>query len=156
MTEFIERPDDGERIELGPNEVVIRVSGDETDSAFSLCEYTAPPDGPSPPLHIHEETDEVIYVLEGALECTVEDDTVTAEAGTTVTIPRKKVHTFSVPGDKTARFLLLYSPAGFEDYFEEMGDYLQSLPPGPPDMDKVAEKSAELSEVYDQTIHDAG
>jgi quercetin dioxygenase-like cupin family protein len=154
MARTLQRSDDGERIELGPNDVVIRISGDETDGAFSLCEYTAPPDGPSPPLHIHEETAEVIYVLDGTLECTVEDDTFTAEAGATVTIPRETVHTFSVTGNETARFLLLYSPAGFEGYFEEMGEYLQSLPPGPPDMDKVAEKSAELSEVYDQTIPD--
>lgn len=154
MAQTLQRPDDGERIELGSNDIVIRVSGDDTDGVFSLCEYTAPPDGPSPPLHIHEETDEVIYVLEGTLECTVEGDTVTAEAGATVTIPRETVHTFSVPVNRTARFLLLYSPAGFEGYFKEMGEYLQSLPPGPPDTAKVAEKSAELSEVYDQTIPD--
>lgn len=154
MTQILQRSDDGERIELGPNDVVIRVSGDDTDGTFSLCEYTAPPDGPTPPLHIHEETDEVIYVLEGAVECTVEDDAFTAEAGATVTIPRETAHTFSVTGNQIARFLLLYSPAGFEGYFEEMGAYLQSLPPGPPDMDKVGEKSAELSEIYDQTIVD--
>jgi quercetin dioxygenase-like cupin family protein len=152
MAQGVQRSDEGERIELGPNDVIIRVGGDETDGAFSLCEYTAPPDGPSPPLHIHEETAEVIYVVEGELECTVEDDTFAADDGATVMIPRGTIHTFSVMGDQTTRFLLLYSPAGFEGYFEEMGEYLQSLPPGPPDMDKVAEKSAELSEVYDQTI----
>ncbi len=154
MPEAIQRPDDGARIELGPNEVVIRVSGDETGGAFSMCEYAGPPDGPSPPLHVHEECDEVVYVLEGGIECRVEEHTFEAGAGATVTIPRETVHTFSVVGDRPARFLLLYSPAGFEGYFREMGEYLRTLPPGPPDMDKVAEKSAELSEVYDQTIRE--
>lgn len=154
MTGILQRNDDGERIELGPNEVVIRLSGDDTDGAFSLCEYTAPPDGPSPPPHIHEETDEVIYVLDGKIECMVDGDTVAAEAGATITIPKGTRHTFSVTGTRPGRLLALYSPAGFEGYFEEMGKYLQSLPPGPPDMDRVEEKAVELSEVYDQTIPD--
>lgn len=94
----------------------------------------------------------MIYVIEGAVECTVKDDTFPADAGAPVTFPRETVHTSSVTGDQHARFLILYSPAGFEDHFKEMGEYLQSLPPGPPDMDKVTEKSAGLSEVYDQTI----
>lgn len=155
MTQILQRNEDGERIELGPNEVVIRLSGKDTDGAFSLCEYTAPPDGPSPPLHVHEDTDEVIYVLDGTVECTVENDTFTAEAGATVYVPRGTPHTFSSTGSRPGWLLAWYSPAGFEGYFEEMGEYLQSLPPGPPDMDKVAEKAAELSEVYDQTILDA-
>lgn len=152
MTQTLQRNDDGERIELGPNEVVIRLSAVDTEGAFSLCEYTAPPDGPSPPLHIHQGTDEVLYVLDGEIECRVGDETVTAGAGETVWIPRGTTHTFSVAGSRPAWLLLWYSPGGFEGYFEEMGEFLQTLPPGPPDLDAVGQKAAELSEIYDQTI----
>lgn len=78
MAEALQRPDAGERIERGPNDVVMGIS---------LCEYRAPPD-PSPPLHVHEETDQVLYVPDGALECAAADDTFTAEVGATVTISR--------------------------------------------------------------------
>lgn len=154
MTRTLQRSDDGERIELGPNEVVVRLSSDDTDGAFSLLEYTAPPGGPSPALHVHEETDEVIFVLDGELQCTIMEETVTAGPGGTVWIPRGSPHTFEVAGSREVWFLLLYSPAGFEGYFEEMGEFLDSLQPGPPDMDAVRRKVAELSEIYDQTIID--
>lgn len=154
MTQTLQRNDDGERIELGPNGVVIRLSADDTGGAFSLLEYTAPPDGPSPPPHVHEETGEVIYVLDGELQCTVEDDTFTAGAAETVWIPRGTPHLFSVVGSRPAWFLLWYSPAGFEGYFKEMGEFLRSLPPDPPDRDAIGQKAAELSEIYDQTILD--
>lgn len=137
-----------------PGAVPLHVHHDN-DEAFSLVEYTAAPDGPSPPVHVHEETDEVIYVLEGTTECTVGDDIFTAEAGATVTIPSGTRHTLSTIGTQPCSLLALYSPAGFEEYFEEMGRYLQSLPPGPPDMEKVAQKAAELGEIYDQVIFDS-
>jgi len=155
MTQTLQNRDDGKRIELGPNEVIIMLSADDTDGAFSLVEYTATPDGPSPPVHVHEETDEVIYVLEGTAECTVGDDIFTAEAGATVIVPSGTRHTFSTIDAQPCAFLALCSPAGFEEYSEEMGRYLQSLPPGPPDMEKVAEKAAELGEIYDQVTFDS-
>lgn len=152
MTYALRRFGDGERIELGPNEVTIRLSGDDTGGAFSLCEYTAPPDGPSPPPHVHRVTDEGFHLLEGTLECTVEDESFEIEAGTSLFVPRGTTHTFSATGSRPAKVLVVYSPAGFEGYFEEMGEFLESLPPGPPDRDELRRKAAELSEVYDQTI----
>ena len=152
MTGVHQPADGGTRIALGPTEIVIRLSADETGGAFSLCEYTTPAGGPSPPLHVHEETDEAFYVLGGELECTVGDEVVTAEPGATVLVPRGTAHTFSATGSDPARFLLLYLPGGFEGYFEEMGEFLESLPPGPPDMDALGRKAAELGETYDQTV----
>lgn len=156
MPQYLHRTDDGERIALGPNEVVIRLSGAETDGAFSLLEYTAPPDGPSPGRHRHEETDEVIFVLDGELACDVDGDELHADAGESVWIPRGTPHSFEVAGSREAWCLLWYVPAGFEGYFREMGRFLDTLPPGPPDPDDVAKKAAELSERYDQTILEEG
>lgn len=152
MTQTLQQNDDGDRIELGPNEVVIRLSSDDTDGAFSLIEYSSPPDGPAPPFHVHEQTDEVVYVLDGEVECKINEETMTAVVGETVWIPRGTPHTFSVVGSIPGWFLIWYAPGGFESYFEEMGEFLQSLPPGPPDMDAVGQKAAELCNVYDQTI----
>lgn len=155
MPSLIQSPDDDDRIDLGPNEVGIILSGDETDGAFSLLEYTSPPDGPSPGRHRHEETDEVIYVLDGELQCTVAGDTGVATAGDAVWIPRGTTHTFEVVGTRPGWFLFWYTPAGFEGYFEEMGEFLKTLPPGPPDPAKVQQQAATLSETYDQTIVDS-
>lgn len=115
-------------------------------------EYTAEPNGRSPPPHVHEETDEVIFVLDGTIECVVGGETLSAEAGDTVWIPRGTVHTFSVSETRPAWLLGIISPGGFEGYFREMGEFLASLGPGPPDPELVQHKSAELMEVYDQTV----
>lgn len=156
MSRGLQRNADGERIELGPNEVVIRLSGAETDGAFSLLEYTAPPDGPSPATHVHEATDEVIYVLDGELAGRVEAEAFTAGAGDSVWIPRGRRHSFEVAGTRDAWFLLWYAPAGFEGYFEELGEFLESQPAGAPDPDAIGRKVAELSERYDQTLVETG
>lgn len=154
MEPLMQSNDDGDRIELGPNEVVIRLSANDTDGGFSLVEYTAPPGGPSPGLHRHEETDEVIYVLDGELRCTINGQTGIASPGDSFWIPRQTPHTFEVDGTRNGWFLLWYSPAGFEGYFEEMGEFLQNLPAGPPDREQIQQKVAELSEIYDQTLLD--
>ncbi len=156
MTYTVQRTGQGRRIELGPNEIVIRLTGAETDGAFSLCEYITPPDGPSPPRHAHEATDEGFVVLDEVLECTVENDSIRAEEGDTVFDPQGTPHTFSAVGTAPARFLLTYSPAGFEGYFEDMGEFLASLPPGPRATEQVQQRAAELSEVFDQTVVDTG
>lgn len=156
MSQPLQRSGEGERIELGSQEIVIRLSADDTDGAFSLVEYTADPDGRSPPPHYHEETDEVIFVLDGTIQCTVAGENFSAEAGDTVWIPRGTVHTFSVTGSRPAWLLGVISPGGFEGYFEEMGEYLASLDPGPPDPEQVQRKAAELMEVYDQTVVETG
>lgn len=156
MAHHLQGADDGDPIALGPNEVVIRLSGEETDGGFSLVEYTAPPDGPSPGRHRHEVTDEVIFVLDGELACTVDGTELSAGAGDSVWIPRETPHAFSVAGSRPAWFLLWYAPAGFEGYFADMGAFLETLDPGPPDPDAVGQKAAELSERYDQTILEEG
>lgn len=152
MAQTFQRNDDGQRIELGPNEVVVRLSGEDTDGAYALLEYTGPPEGPSPPMHVHEETDETVVVLDGTVEWTVDGASQVTEAGTTVHIPMGTPHSFSIAGSRPAWMLAWYAPAGFEGYFSEMGEFLDSLPPGPPDEEAIAEKAAALCEIYDQTI----
>ena len=82
----------------------------------------------------------MLVVLDGQLECAVADQTVTAAAAETVWIPRGTPHTFEVTGSRDARFLFWYSPGGFEGYFAEMGEFIDSLPPGPPDTDAVGKR----------------
>lgn len=156
MVQTLQRSSEGEQIELGSQEIIIRLSADDTNGAFSLVEYTAAPNGRSPPLHFHEKTDEVVFVLDGTIVCTVGEENFSAEAGDTVWIPRRTVHTFSVTGTRPAWLLGIISPGGFEGYFEEMGQYLASLGPGPPDPEQVQQKAGELMEVYDQTVVEAG
>ncbi len=65
------------------------------------------------------------------------DQIVKAPAGAFFQVPRGSVFAFSNPGSKPARFLALYSPDGFEKYFEELPKVIEKhgYPP-PPDVMK--------------------
>ncbi len=59
-------------------------------------------------------------------------------------------HTFWSPGPEPARVLEIISPAGFEEYFEELAGILSSTPPGePPDFARIAEMAGR----YGTTFH---
>lgn len=104
---------DGEVLEAGGNRLVIKVA---SPSQF-LCEYTAPPYFAGPPLHVHPGFDETFLVLEGQLEVTVDGQAAELDPGATAYVSGDVPHTFRNPTGEEARFLLVCSPGGFEDYF---------------------------------------
>ena len=104
-----------------------KAAKEDTGGAYALIEGTVVGGGPPP--HIHTTEEEAFYVLEGELNVLVGERTVTATAGAFVLVPRGTVHTFSTAGTASAKLLILISPAGFEQFFEEIA--------GPPDLAKI-------------------
>lgn len=74
--------------------------------------------GPSP--HIHNTDIETFYVLDGAVEFTLGEETTLLETGGFALIPRGQVHSFQTQGDNPAKMQVMVLPAGFEHFFEEM------------------------------------
>ena len=95
------------------------VRGDHTHDRFSLIELVAPA-GDMAPLHVHRRDDETFYVLDGELTLYVGDDVLTAGAGVCVHAPRNLAHTYRVTSAQAARWLVISSPAGFEDLVARM------------------------------------
>ncbi len=73
--------------------------------------------GDEPPLHVHKNEDEWFYVLEGEVTFHVGGENHTGGAGAFVFFPRGIPHTFTVES-RSARFLLMNTPGGFERMFE--------------------------------------
>ena len=73
--------------------------------------------GDEPPIHIHRNEDEWLYVLEGAVTFHVGGEDHLGNAGAFVSFPRGIPHTFSIE-TPTARFLVMNTPGGFEHMFE--------------------------------------
>jgi quercetin dioxygenase-like cupin family protein len=88
---------------------------------FSLIENVGPSAGESR-YHVHHNEDEAFYVLEGEMTVYVEGEKINAEPGTWVYAPREVPHEFRIEGASPAKFLLLYTPAGFEQFFVEVGE----------------------------------
>ncbi len=115
-------PRDGKFVDLQSVGVRFMVWGAESGGGFSLVEHPIPPRTLVAPLHIHEREDEYSYVLEGRMGAQLGDDVVYAEAGDLVFKPRQQWHTFWNAGDTTCRILEIISPAGFEHFFDELGE----------------------------------
>jgi mannose-6-phosphate isomerase-like protein (cupin superfamily) len=96
----------------------------EPGTPYSLIEWEAAAGSPSPPVHIHHNTDEGFYVLEGEFGFLVDGMTSSAPAGTHVLAAKRHPHTFWNTGAAPARCLIVLSPPGFEAYFRELGPML--------------------------------
>ena len=115
--------------------IYVRLTGDDTNGAYSLFEYVVPPGLGGPPTHIHTLQDELFICTAG--QVTVELDFVerTMTPGSSMMLPRGVPHMFYNPFDEETRIVAVVSPGGLENYYKE----LSALPPGPRDMTKVAE-----------------
>jgi mannose-6-phosphate isomerase-like protein (cupin superfamily) len=74
------------------------------------------------PAHVHFNQEETFFIVEGAYELTVGDQTSTAGPGTIVFMPRNVLHRFKNVGDTTARMLDWSLPGGEDHYFEAISE----------------------------------
>ena len=96
------------------------VTGSQTGGRLTLFELREPA-GQEPPLHVHSQEDEIVYVLEGRLTFVIGTETRDAVAGTCLVLPRGIEHGYVVTSG-TARLLIALTPAGMEGYFGECDD----------------------------------
>jgi quercetin dioxygenase-like cupin family protein len=135
-------------VRWGPDGVIRILAGAEsTGGSFSVVETTEQP-GSAAPLHVHHGEAEAFYILEGAIELTCGEETVTAKAGDFVYAPKDVPHTYGVVGEQPARILLMFSRPGFESFFAEAGAPLDKEPAGPPN----SEAFQRIVEKYDMEL----
>ena len=106
-------PGEGELIEVAGNRIRIKVA----NPSQLVCDYSAAPRFPGPPLHVHPGFDESYLVLEGRLEVLVGEQRSELTPGAVAYVSGSVPHTFSNPHGERARFLSICSPGGFEHYF---------------------------------------
>jgi mannose-6-phosphate isomerase-like protein (cupin superfamily) len=107
----------------------------DTDGAYCLFEQQVSPGAGSPP-HIIYEADKVIYVVAGSFAILTGEETVRAEAGACVIIPRGVLHNFKNVGTEPGKILVSLTPAGHEEFLRELSGVVQG---GPPDKARMAE-----------------
>ena len=127
-TSILLAPGEGKGTLPGHRQIKIKIVGESTGGRYSIVEDTVPPHHPGPLLHIHRNTDEAFYVVKGTLRFQVGVDKVEAPTGTFVFIPRGVAHAFMNPMAEPATYLLTISPPGFEKYFEEVAQVVNTNP----------------------------
>ncbi|HVO54592.1 MAG TPA: cupin domain-containing protein [Solirubrobacterales bacterium] len=117
---------DGPVAHLGGCDARFLAWSEETGGGFSLVEHPIPPRSLCAPLHRHAGVDEYSFVLEGRIGALLGDEVVYAEAGELAFKPRDQWHTFWNAGDEPARLLEIISPGGFEHFFREISDGIET------------------------------
>lgn len=143
-------PDGGEKLRfLGQSTMRLKIDASKTADALTFYEFVSEPGMVGPPQHIHHGHDETFYIVEGTYEWTFGTETVIAQPGAFLYIPRGQPHTFRNAGDRLGRAVGTFTPGRFGDYFRELAEII-SRTGGPPNR----EEWVELYGRYDTTFLD--
>lgn len=99
---------------------ITKIPGEQTNGAFTLFDTFVVPQG-GPPPHMHLVEDEWFYVLEGEITVHLGDRSIVATPGTPVHIPKGTVHSYKNTETSIAHMLTVFTPAGIEKLFAEVG-----------------------------------
>jgi quercetin dioxygenase-like cupin family protein len=111
-------PGEGERIE-GRSTTIVKAGGDDCDGQLAVYETVLPVGNSGPPLHLHRNTAETFFVLDGTFEFILGDERASLEPGYFVLVPPGVPHTFANDGETEARCLTITGPAGVEAFIRE-------------------------------------
>jgi len=121
-------------IKVGQLEIRYLVDGARS-GGLGLFEMKVPAGAHVPPPHSHTDNEECVYVLEGVLRYSVDDQTRDLNPGEWMSTPRGAVHQFSNPGAAAARALVMMTPDVGAQYFLDVAAVVGAG--GPPDRAKL-------------------
>jgi quercetin dioxygenase-like cupin family protein len=107
----------------------VLVPGNATNGSISVMEFTDP-SGHAPPMHVHEDEEEVWIVLDGKVTFFVGDQRFDLTPGQAAHGPRGVAHSYLVRS-RTARLAAVFSPACVEDWFVANGSPISSIDEAP-------------------------
>lgn len=117
MHSIIANPTDGARLGVVGNVVRVLATGAETGGAYEIFELEGP-EGSGPPPHAHPWA-EAYVVIDGEAEVYLDGTHLTAQPGSFVQVPPRVRHAYRITS-KTAKFVVITSPAGASDFFAEL------------------------------------
>ncbi|MFD0856181.1 cupin domain-containing protein [Actinomadura adrarensis] len=130
----------------------LKATGEDTAGRMSLTETIVPPRG-GPPPHVHANESESLYILEGDLEILGDDGRMVGVGpGGFVHFPQGVLHRFHNPTDEPSKILIIFTPAGFEEFFLEIGQPVVAGRPGPAVDAEYIARADEIGSRYGQTI----
>jgi quercetin dioxygenase-like cupin family protein len=123
-------------IKVGQMEIRYMVDG-AAKGGLGVFEMKIPVGAHVPPPHSHTNNEECVYVLEGILRYTVDDETRDLKPGEWMSTPRGSVHHFCNAGTETVRAVVILTPDIGQQFFRDVGALTNTG--GPPDRVKIVE-----------------
>ena len=98
----------------------MKLFGRETGESVTLFEQTVPAGSKNSWLHLHRDSDEIAWVLEGEFTFKIGEEVTTGGPGTCAFMPRNVPHAWKNSGTVPGRVVFLYTPASAGQFVEEM------------------------------------
>ena len=109
------------------------VNEQSSENVMAFEEVT--PAGVETPLHLHRDSDEIMYVLSGEYLFNIGERTTTGGPGTCAFMPRGVGHAWKCVGPGAGRAFFLYLPGNAGKVFEEAAKLNIEAPTSPDDVD---------------------
>lgn len=97
----------------------IRIPAAVSNGSYSVTEVIACP-GDSTPIHVHQNEDEHIHVLEGTVRILYGETTIEAASGTTVSLHRGVAHAWGNATSTPIRMIIVATPGGCEEALRQI------------------------------------
>jgi mannose-6-phosphate isomerase-like protein (cupin superfamily) len=112
-------PGGGAHYDWARDHTFVKVAAADSSGAYALMEDNLKLEF-ALGLHLHREHAETFYILEGRVNFYVDGDWMSAEPGACVHIPPEVPHALDLPANGTARMLMIFQPAGFDQFLAEL------------------------------------
>lgn len=131
-----------EPMDWNGSEIHVLLDRDETggDMGMFTTRFHAPG---GPPVHVHQDAGEALFVLEGEAEFLRGTDRVVLGEGEVVFVPKGVDHTFRVLNEDGGKLLVIVTPGGFEGFFEATGHFKL-----PDELEAFSKVSATFGQVF--------
>ena len=116
-----------------------KILSKDTNGDYTVIVTETDPNS-GPPKHIHENEDELFYVIKGKYIFYCGEEMITVEQGDMIRLPRGIPHHFintdTIPGIT----MNTITPGGFEGFFDDIAKISQKGKPSQQEVDQVAKK----------------
>lgn len=147
LPQFVFQKNEGESFWVLGELYTFKLTATDTAGTLAVIEtLTFPQNGPPP--HTHTNEDETFYILEGRFSFTIGEQTLEAGPGTLVRAPRGILHAYKNISALPARKLLMISPAGFENFFREIGEPAKDSSAPPPHRPGTIPRTMQIAMKY--------
>ena len=127
MQARIHRPDGGRILNVLGNMMLEKASSEDLGGGAAVFVQSIPP-GFGPPEHVHADSDEFFYVLDGELDVWVDGSHAKLWSGMSSTLPRGVKHRFLNTGTRPVKVLAVVTPGTGARFFDDLDRERPQLP----------------------------
>jgi quercetin dioxygenase-like cupin family protein len=112
-------PGGGRNYDWTRDHTFVKVAASDTGGAYALMEDNLKREF-ALGLHLHRQHAETFYILDGVVRFYIDGDWIAAQSGACVHIPPGVPHALALPAGGTAGCLMIFQPAGFDQFLAEL------------------------------------